>query len=180
MESSNRRRTIFNFPAADESKKYTERKLIGYSPQQLYTVVAGIEHYKDFVPWCVRSSITHQPSADYLEAELEVGFKLFTERYTSKVTLHKPNKVFSAVADSTLFDHLDSTWEFHKGPTPTTTWLTFGVDFAFKSPLYKHVATVFFDEVVKRMMNAFETRCRALYGPSHAHRPAPQHRPIAA
>lgn len=51
-----------------------------YSPQQLYTVVAGIEHYKDFVPWCVRSNIIHQPSADYLEAELEVGFKLFTER----------------------------------------------------------------------------------------------------
>ena len=63
------------------------------------------------------------------------------------MTLHKPDKVFSTVADSTLFDHLDSTWEFHKGPTPTTTWLTFGVDFAFKSPLYKHVATVFFDEV---------------------------------
>lgn len=33
------------------------------------------------------------------------------------------------------------------GPTPHTTWLSFDVDFAFKSPLYRHVASVFFEEV---------------------------------
>ena len=33
------------------------------------------------------------------------------------------------------------------GPTPHTTWLTFEVDFAFKSPLYRQVASVFFEEV---------------------------------
>ena len=50
--------------------------------------------------------------------------------------------------DSTLFDHLDSTWDFQPGPTPHSTWLSFTVDFAFKSPLYHHIATVFFDEVL--------------------------------
>lgn len=33
------------------------------------------------------------------------------------------------------------------GPTPHTTWLTFEVDFAFKSPLYRQVASIFFEEV---------------------------------
>lgn len=68
-------------------------------------------------------------------------------RYTSQVHLHRPNKVVSHVYDSTLFDHLDSTWEFKPGPTPSSTWLYFNVDFAFKSPLYRHIASVFFDEV---------------------------------
>jgi hypothetical protein len=44
--------------------------------------------------------------------------------------------------------------------------MTFYVDFAFKSPLYRHVASLFFEEVVEKMMGAFEGRCRKLYGPS--------------
>ncbi len=67
-------------------------------------------------------------------------------RYTSQVHLHPPGKVVSHVYDSTLFDHLDSTWEFKPGPLPGSTWLSFSVDFAFKSPLYHHIASVFFDE----------------------------------
>lgn len=55
--------------------------------------------------------------------------------------------MLSKVSDSTLFDHLDTTWEFKSGPTPSTTWLNFSIDFAFKSPLYRHIAGVFFDEV---------------------------------
>ena len=61
--------------------------------------------------------------------------------------LEQPTKVVSHVYDSTLFDHLDSTWRFAPGPLPGSCWLDFGVDFAFKSPLYRHIALVFFDEV---------------------------------
>ncbi len=68
-------------------------------------------------------------------------------RYTSQVHLSPPAQVISRVYDSTLFDHLDSTWDFKPGPTPQSTWLSFTVDFAFKSPLYHHIASVFFDEV---------------------------------
>ena len=67
-------------------------------------------------------------------------------RYTSQVHLEQPTKVVSHVYDSTLFDHLDSTWRFAPGPLPGSCWLDFGVDFAFKSPLYRHIALVFFDE----------------------------------
>jgi len=87
-------------------------------------------------------------------------------RYTSKVTLQRPHQIHSSVADSRLFDHLDSTWVLRPGPQPGTTWLVFKVDFAFRSALYRQVADLFFSEVVKRMMGAFEGRCAHLYGPS--------------
>ena len=67
--------------------------------------------------------------------------------YTSEVTLEQPQRVISRVRDSTLFDHLDTTWEFQGGPTPQSCWLTFSTDFAFKSPLYSQLASVFFQEV---------------------------------
>ncbi|GAB4822492.1 hypothetical protein N2152v2_009538 [Parachlorella kessleri] len=152
----------------DVSKTYNERKLIGYSPRQMYDVVAAVDHYHLFVPWCVRSTVTlRRPT--YLEAELEVGFQMFVERYTSMVTLHPPTRVESRVENSTLFHHLHNKWDFRPGPSPATCWLTFDVDFAFKSPLYRQIASVFFEEVVQRMMGAFEGRCRQLYGPSSLH-----------
>lgn len=109
-------------------------------------------------------------------------------RYTSKVTLHPPNKVSSTVADSALFHHLESTWQMTPGPSPNSTWLSFSVDFAFLNPLYANVAQLFFSEVVTRMMGAFEGRCKELYGqpsfaapgrsqPHHVHHvPAGHHR----
>eukprot|EP00891_Asterochloris_glomerata_P001313 jgi/Astpho2/1313/Aster-06185 len=162
-------RCLFSLPGQggdDCNKDYKERRLIGYSPQQLYSVVAAVEHYREFVPWCQKSELIKKEEDKYLEAVLEVGFKLFVERYTSQVFLKPGHQVISKVYDSTLFDHLDSTWDFAVGPAPTSTWLTFSVDFGFKSPLYRHIAAVFFEEVVARMVGAFEQRCQHLYGPS--------------
>jgi ribosome-associated toxin RatA of RatAB toxin-antitoxin module len=51
-----------------------------YSQDQLYEVVAAVEHYKEFVPWCQRSEIVQRKPPTFLEAELEVGFKMFVER----------------------------------------------------------------------------------------------------
>ena len=51
-----------------------------YSPQQMFDVVAAVEHYSEFVPWCQRSKVVRRAGADRLEAELEVGFQMLTER----------------------------------------------------------------------------------------------------
>ena len=75
-------------------------------------------------------------------------------RYTSEVYLKPDEQVVSKVFDSTLFDHLDSTWDFKVGPSPSSTWLTFSVDFGFKSPLYRSVASVFFEEVKRPLICA--------------------------
>lgn len=161
-------RQMFSLPGFDDdlAKKYKERKLLGYSPQQMYDVVAAVEHYKDFVPWCQDSTVILRRDDTYLEAELQVGFQIFVEKYLSKVTLHPSTHITSHVGESTLFSHLDSSWRFQPGPTPQSVYLTFDVDFAFKSPLYRQVASLFFEEVVQRMMAAFEGRCRKLYGVS--------------
>ncbi|KAJ9512625.1 hypothetical protein QJQ45_018871 [Haematococcus lacustris] len=65
-----------------------------------------------------------------------------------------------------VFHHLDSSWGMEPGPSPNSCWLTFHVDFAFNNALYGHLADVFFSEVVKRMVEAFEGRCNTLYGQS--------------
>jgi ribosome-associated toxin RatA of RatAB toxin-antitoxin module len=46
----------------------------------MYEVVAAVENYHLFVPWCVRSTVTLRRPPTYMEAELEVGFQMFVER----------------------------------------------------------------------------------------------------
>jgi ribosome-associated toxin RatA of RatAB toxin-antitoxin module len=51
-----------------------------YSPDQLYSVVADVEQYQRFVPWCVRSAVLRRRGSSYMEAEMEVGFQVLVER----------------------------------------------------------------------------------------------------
>lgn len=67
-----------------------------YTPEQVYDVVAGVDLYEEFVPWCKKSKVLSRKD-NRMDAELEIGFKMFVERYISHVELKPPNliKVFS-------------------------------------------------------------------------------------
>ncbi|XP_047161202.1 coenzyme Q-binding protein COQ10 homolog B, mitochondrial isoform X2 [Vigna umbellata] len=75
------------------SKTYEERRVLGYSPEQLFDVVAAVEFYHGFVPWCQRSDIIrHHPDGSF-DAELEIGFKFLVESYVSHVQVDRPKRI---------------------------------------------------------------------------------------
>ncbi|CAI5488002.1 unnamed protein product, partial [Closterium sp. Naga37s-1] len=117
------------------SKKFQEKRLIGYSPEQVFDVVAGVEHYSAFLPWCVGSHVLWR-APDGMEAELEIGFHMLREKYLSRVTYKRPLFVTARSADTGLFHHLDNHWEFAPGRLPGSCLLSFSVDFQFRSLLY--------------------------------------------
>ncbi|CAN6465001.1 unnamed protein product [Victoria cruziana] len=121
------------------SKNYEERRIIGYSPEQLFAVVAAVDLYQDFVPWCQRSKIIRHNSDGSVDAELQIGFKFFVESYMSHVEMKKPRRIKTTASESGLFDHLINVWEFDPGPVPGSCNLHFLVDFRFQSPLYRQV-----------------------------------------
>ncbi|KAL6493194.1 hypothetical protein OROGR_032953 [Orobanche gracilis] len=147
------------------AKVYEERRVLGYSPEQLFDVVAAVDLYGDFVPWCQRSEIMcHNPDGSF-DAELEIGFKFLVESYVSHVELNKPKSIKTTSSQNSIFDHLINIWEFNPGPVPGTCDLYFLVDFKFQSPFYRQIANMFFKEVVSRLVASFNERCRLIYGP---------------
>lgn len=148
------------------AKTYEEKRVIGYSPEQLFAVVAAVDLYEDFVPWCQRSVILRRKNDEAFDAELEIGFKFLVERYMSHVELKKPRYIKTSVSESSLFDYLINIWEFNDGPIRGTCDIHFFVDFQFRSPLYRQVANMFFKEVVSRLVYSFEQRCQTVYGPA--------------
>lgn len=64
-----------------------------YSPEQLFAVVAAVDLYEDFLPWCQRSDIVQRYPDGSFDAELEIGFKFLVESYVSHVELKKPTYI---------------------------------------------------------------------------------------
>lgn len=67
--------------------------VIRYSPEQLFDVVAAVDLYDGFVPWCQRSKILRQHPDGSFDAELEIGFKFLVESYISHVKLERPSSI---------------------------------------------------------------------------------------
>ncbi|XP_017756077.1 PREDICTED: coenzyme Q-binding protein COQ10 homolog B, mitochondrial isoform X3 [Eufriesea mexicana] len=79
-------------------KEYEGRKLIGFSMEQIFEVVADVENYKNFVPFCKKSDIIFK-NDDMLKANLVIGFPPINESYTSKVTTVRPRFVKAECSD---------------------------------------------------------------------------------
>ena len=140
--------------------RHEERRVLPYAPAQLYALVADIEKYPEFLPWCVAARI-RQRGEELVVADLVIGFKMFRERFTSRVALNKPDRIDVSYADGP-FKRLVNHWVFN--PHPVGCELDFFVDFEFRSRLLDRLIGVLFDEAVRRMVQAFEGRARALYG----------------
>tara|TARA_R110001583_G_scaffold27985_8_gene99840 strand:- start:63425 stop:63895 length:471 start_codon:yes stop_codon:yes gene_type:complete len=140
---------------------HAERRKLPYTPEQMFDLVADIDSYSKFLPWCVASRVRRR-NGDVLHADLVIGFKMFREKYTSKVTLQPHDRIDVEYLQGP-FKYLNNHWVFE--PTEDGgTFLDFFVDFEFRSALLQKMIGVVFNEAVKLMVGAFETRAHEVYG----------------
>jgi coenzyme Q-binding protein COQ10 len=144
---------------------HQEQRRVAWSPEQMFDLVADIAAYPQFMPWCQAVRIRERHDQMVL-ADLIVGFNVMREKFTSRVTLERPNRIHVHYLDGPLRS-LHNQWLF--SPTEQGGCLIdFQVDFEFQSRVMQKLATIFFAEVVSRMVNSFEQRARILYPLSSA------------
>lgn len=148
-------------------KTHIEQKKLPYAPEQMYALVAAVDEYKDFAPWCIASRIKEWDGDNIFYADLVVGYKVFRERFTSKVFLTPPSEnqtgeIYIQYLRGPL-KQLKNKWKFIRAEDGSCI-IDFNVEFEFSNSTLQGIAQVFFQEIVKRMVGAFEERAKELHG----------------
>jgi coenzyme Q-binding protein COQ10 len=140
---------------------HAEKKLLPYTREQLFNLVADIERYPEFLPWCVGARIRERRDNEIL-GDLLIGYKMVRERFTSRVVLGRPDRIDVSYSEGP-FKYLNNHWLFLPQPGGACL-IDFYVDFEFRSKMLQKIMEMFFTEAVKRMVAAFEARAHRLYG----------------
>ncbi len=137
-----------------------------YSARQMYNLVADVAAYPEFLPWCSAARVKRREmraSAEIVEADLVISFKLFRERFASKVTLKPDQNCIDVEYLNGPFKYLNNHWKFSDidgGGCEAD----FFVDFELRSAILQAVIGVVFNEAMQRIVRAFENRAKDLYG----------------
>lgn len=140
--------------------QHSETRLFPYPPAAIFDMVADVERYPEFLPWCVGARVLKREEGAFT-AEVLVGFKMIRERYTSRVVLARPDRIDVQYL-SGPFQKLDNRWRFTSVPEGCR--VEFHLSFEFRSRVLQRLIGVLFNEAVRRMVAAFEARARHLYG----------------
>jgi len=140
---------------------HAEKRIVPYTAQQMFELVADIEKYPAFLPWCLEAKI-HTRQDDEVLADLVIGYKFLRESFTSRVTLERFSRIEVTYRNGPL-KYLNNSWKF-KALEDNSCEIDFYVDFSFKLSLFESAITLFFNQAVHIMMSAFEERARKLYG----------------
>ena len=141
--------------------RHAETRQLPYSPEQMFDLVADVARYGEFLPWVVAVRV-RSDDAHEMVADLVVGFKGISERFTSKVNKARPGRIHVDYLEGPL-QHLTNDWGFRPDGQGGTL-VDFAVDFAFKSRIFEMLAGQVFDKALRKMIGAFETRAAQLYG----------------
>ncbi len=145
---------------------HAETRRLPFDAQQMYDLVADVGQYPEFLPWTaaarVRSVTPQGDGSQVMDADLVISFKLFRERFRSRVVLWPGAlKIDTEYLDGP-FRHMKSNWSFAGAEGGCE--VSFFVDFEFRNPLLQKAAGLFFFEAMQRIVRAFETRAHELHG----------------
>jgi coenzyme Q-binding protein COQ10 len=140
--------------------KHAEKRIVPYTATQMFDLVAAVDKYPEFLPWCVASRIAKR-EGDIFYADLVIGYKMVREKFTSRVTLDRPGHIHVEYMDGPM-KHLTNHWRFTDHGDGTCI-IDFLVEFDFRNPIFRKLVEIFFNEAIKRMAQAFEDRAKTIY-----------------
>lgn len=144
---------------------HSETRFLPYTADQMYTLVADVSAYPQFLPWCAAARIrsrVEQGEYEVMDADLVISFKVFRERFGSRVVLWPETRKIDTEYIDGPFRYMKSTWSFAEAEGGCE--VTFFVDFEFKNAILQGIIGVVFNEAMQRIVRAFERRAAELYG----------------
>jgi len=142
------------------------RTEVPYTTDQMFDLVADIERYPEFLPWCPALRIVGnnmQDGSGELLADMVVAYGAFREKFRSRVALDRQAKSIDVGYVSGPFRSLTNFWSFEEILAGGSV-VNFEIEFELRNMLLQTLAHSFFEKVFSRMSEAFIRRAHEIYG----------------
>lgn len=142
---------------------------VAHTADEMFELVADVEKYPQFVPLCeslkVRGRRALKDGRELLLTDMTVGYKLFRDTFTSRVTLDRAARTIDVAYVDGPFSHLTNTWHFvPDGGTGCR--VEFFIDWEMKSRMLAMAAGAVFERAFGKFSDAFEARADQIYRPA--------------
>jgi coenzyme Q-binding protein COQ10 len=138
---------------------------VPYTPEQMFAIVADIESYPQFVPYCDHVQVLARErqgeDVEIVTARMTVRYRVFSETYTSRATLDRKALAVDVMQMEGPFKSLLNTWRFQDAGGKTK--IDFYLHYEFRSHGLNLVMRGFFQKMFRNFEAAFEQRARRLY-----------------
>lgn len=134
--------------------------LVPYSPQQMFALVADVESYPRFLPWCSRATV-HARDGDAIRASIEMARGPVRKTFTTRNTMTEGRQICVDLVDGP-FRRLRGEWRFEP-LRDSGCRVSLDLEFEFSNRLVQGVIGPLFNEIANSLVDAFCKRAVSLY-----------------
>jgi len=141
-------------------KRIARSAIVEHSAEQMFALVADIESYPRFLPWC-RAATVDERSAGRAQATLSVGMRGLKQTFSTRNELHPPEAMDMRLLKGP-FRHFAAAWRF-KPLSAQACSVEFSLEYEMVGPLARMLEPLF-DHIADTMVDAFTRRADDLHG----------------
>ncbi len=134
--------------------------VVSYSPRDMYNLVADIESYPQFLPWCTVATVLER-QGNQVTARLTLTKAKLHYDFTTRNTMHEYSRIDMNLIEGP-FKSLAGYWRFE--PVSDGTLVTLDLHFEFASKLLALTLGKTFHKASSALVDAFCQRAAQLYG----------------
>ncbi len=134
--------------------------LVTYSASQMYALVADVERYHEFLPWCrLVSVLSHE--GDQVLARMDIAKGPIHKSFTTRNTMHRDQQIDLSLVEGP-FKHLQAYWRFADLGADGSR-VSLDMEFEISTRVLRVTLAPVFSEIANSMVDAFCKRAKTVY-----------------
>lgn len=135
--------------------------LIPYSAAKMYALVADVDNYQHFLPWCGGSKVLSQTENE-IKGQVEIQHMGMNKTFTTLNRMHKDKMIEMRLIEGP-FKQLHGFWRFD-ALDENGCKISLDLEFEFSNKIMSMAFGPIFSQIANSMVDAFCQRAIVVYG----------------
>ena len=135
--------------------------LLPYSAREMYELVADVESYPEFLPWCSGAKILSQDDG-YAVAAIDISYHKLHKTFTTRNSLRPATSMEMELVEGP-FSHLYGLWRFDDLGDRSSR-ISFDIEFGFSNRVIGLALGPVFGKIADSLVENFRRRAITIYG----------------